>query len=48
MVVPEMNRGQVAAEIKKTCLSDVISIGQTDGEVILPEKIFDAVRRLTQ
>ena len=48
MVVPEMNRGQVAAEIKKACLSDVISIGQTDGEVILPEKIFDALRRLTQ
>jgi hypothetical protein len=40
-----MNRGQIAAEIRKACLCDVISIGQTDGEVIPPEKIFDAVRR---
>jgi 2-oxoglutarate ferredoxin oxidoreductase subunit alpha len=48
IVVPEMNRGQVAGEIRKACLCDVISIGQTDGEVIPPEKIFDALRRLSQ
>ena len=48
IVVPEMNRGQVAGEVRKACLRDVISIGQTDGEVIPPEKIFDALRRLGQ
>jgi 2-oxoglutarate ferredoxin oxidoreductase subunit alpha len=48
IVVPEMNRGQVAGEIRKACLCDVVSIGQTDGEVIPPEKIFDALRRLSQ
>jgi len=48
IVVPEMNRGQVAGEIRKACLCDVISISQTDGEVIPPEKIFDALRRLSQ
>jgi 2-oxoglutarate ferredoxin oxidoreductase subunit alpha len=48
IVVPEMNRGQIAGEIKKACLCDVFSIAQTDGEVILPEKIFDALRRLSR
>jgi 2-oxoglutarate ferredoxin oxidoreductase subunit alpha len=48
IVVPEMNRGQVAGEVMKACLCDVISIGQTDGEVIHPEKIFDALRRLSR
>jgi hypothetical protein len=38
----------VAGEIRKACLCDVFSIGQTDGEVIPPEKIFDALRRLSQ
>jgi 2-oxoglutarate ferredoxin oxidoreductase subunit alpha len=44
IVVPEMNRGQIAGEIRKACRCDVVSLGQTDGEVIPPEKIFDAVR----
>ncbi len=48
IVVPEMNRGQVAGEIKKVCLFDVFPVGQTDGEVIPPEKIFDALRRLSR
>jgi len=48
IVVPEMNRGQVAGEIRKACLRDVISIVQTNGEVIPPEKIFDTLRRLSQ
>jgi 2-oxoglutarate ferredoxin oxidoreductase subunit alpha len=46
IVVPEMNRGQVAGEVKKACLCDVVSLGQTDGEVIRPETIMDVVRRV--
>jgi 2-oxoglutarate/2-oxoacid ferredoxin oxidoreductase subunit alpha len=44
--VPEMNRGQVAGEIRKYTLSEVISFGQTNGEVIRPETIETAVRRM--
>jgi 2-oxoglutarate/2-oxoacid ferredoxin oxidoreductase subunit alpha len=46
VVVPEMNRGQVAGEVRKACLCDVISIGQTDGEIIRPETILEALRRI--
>jgi hypothetical protein len=41
-----MNQGQVAGEVKKACLCDVISIPQTNGEVIAPEKIIDVLRRI--
>ena len=44
-VVPEMNRGQVAGEVKKYCGCDVIPIGQTNGEIIRPETILEALRR---
>ena len=44
--VPEMNRGQVAGEIKKYCCREVISFGQTNGEVIPPETIREALRRI--
>jgi len=46
VLVPEMNRGQVAGEVKKFCSSDVIPLGQTNGEVIRPEKIMDVLRRI--
>jgi len=46
ILVPEMNRGQVAGEVKKACSCDVISMGQTDGEVIQPEKIAEALKRM--
>jgi len=46
MIIPEMNQGQVAGEVKKACLCDVISIPQTNGEVIAPEKIIDVLRRI--
>ena len=44
--VPEMNRGQVAGEIEKYCRSEIISLGQTNGEVIDPETIEEALRRM--
>ncbi|OGP88205.1 MAG: 2-oxoglutarate synthase subunit alpha [Deltaproteobacteria bacterium RBG_16_48_10] len=44
--VPEMNRGQVAGEVKKYCSCDVISFGQTNGEVIRPETLEEALRRI--
>jgi 2-oxoglutarate ferredoxin oxidoreductase subunit alpha len=46
ILIPEMNRGQVAGEVRKACSCDVISIGQTDGEVIQPDKIAEALKRV--
>jgi 2-oxoglutarate ferredoxin oxidoreductase subunit alpha len=46
IVVPEMNRGQVAGEVKKACLSEVCPVDQTDGEIIHPGKIIEALKRL--
>ena len=46
LVVPEMNRGQVAGEVRKACLCDVISVGQTDGEIIRPEVLLEALRKI--
>ena len=46
VVVPEMNQGQVAGEVKKACLCDVVSVNQTNGEVIAPETIMDALKNL--
>jgi 2-oxoglutarate ferredoxin oxidoreductase subunit alpha len=47
VVVPEMNQGQVAGEVKKYCLGDVFPVGQTNGEVIRPETIFESLRKIT-
>jgi 2-oxoglutarate/2-oxoacid ferredoxin oxidoreductase subunit alpha len=47
MVIPEMNRGQVAGEVKKYSSSDVISLCQTNGEVIHPETILNAFERIS-
>jgi 2-oxoglutarate ferredoxin oxidoreductase subunit alpha len=44
VIVPEMNLGQVAGEVKKFCSCDVISLNQTDGEVIRPEKIIGNIK----
>lgn len=44
--VPEMNLGQVAGEAKKYCSCDILSLGQTNGEVIRPERIEEALRRI--
>ena len=46
MLVPEMNLGQVAGEVKKYCSCDVIPLGQTDGEVIRPETIIEMLKKI--
>jgi 2-oxoglutarate ferredoxin oxidoreductase subunit alpha len=46
VLVPEMNLGQVAGEVKKYCTCEVISLSQTDGEVIRPETIIDLLRKV--
>ena len=47
ILVPEMNLGQVAGEVRKYCACDVIPLGQTNGEVIPPEAIVGALRGIT-
>jgi 2-oxoglutarate ferredoxin oxidoreductase subunit alpha len=46
VVVPEMNKGQVAGEVKKCCSCDVMPIGQSNGEIIRPERILESLRRI--
>jgi 2-oxoglutarate ferredoxin oxidoreductase subunit alpha len=46
VIVPEMNQGQVAGEVKKFCSCDVISLSQTNGEIIGPETIVERLRTL--
>jgi 2-oxoglutarate ferredoxin oxidoreductase subunit alpha len=43
--VPEMNRGQVAGELKKYTKTPVISLPKTNGEVIEPVEIVEGIRR---
>jgi len=45
LFVPEMNRGQVAGEIRKYASCGVVSFTQTNGEVIYPETIVQELRR---
>jgi 2-oxoglutarate ferredoxin oxidoreductase subunit alpha len=48
VLVPEMNRGQVAGEVRKWTSREVISLSQTNGEVIPPEAILDGLRRISR
>lgn len=43
--VPEMNRGQVAGELKKYTNTPVISLSKTNGEVIEPVEIVEGIQR---
>jgi 2-oxoglutarate ferredoxin oxidoreductase subunit alpha len=43
--VPEMNRGQVAGELKKYTATPVIPLPKTNGEVIEPGEIVEGIRR---
>lgn len=45
--IPEMNRGQVAGEVKKYVSCEVISLGQTNGEVIRPETLIETLRKIS-
>ncbi len=40
VLIPEMNQGQVAGEVRKFYPGEVISLRQTDGEIIQPENIL--------
>jgi 2-oxoglutarate ferredoxin oxidoreductase subunit alpha len=46
VMVPEMNLGQLAGEVRKYCPCDVVSLSQTNGEIISPETMLEAVRRM--
>jgi 2-oxoglutarate/2-oxoacid ferredoxin oxidoreductase subunit alpha len=46
ILIPEMNLGQVAGEVQKYSRSKTLSLSQTDGEVIRPELIMGAIRRI--
>ena len=48
VIVPEMNLGQVAGEIKKYCSCDVIPLGQTNGEIIRPETMIEFVKKVSK
>jgi 2-oxoglutarate/2-oxoacid ferredoxin oxidoreductase subunit alpha len=45
ITVPEMNRGQIADELRKYCSCDVVSFSQTNGEVIRPEALIEMLKR---
>jgi 2-oxoglutarate ferredoxin oxidoreductase subunit alpha len=44
VLVPEMNRGQVAGEVRKYCRCEIISYGQTDGDIVRPDVIIGQLR----
>lgn len=46
IVVPEMNQGQVAGEVRKYCSCEVVPLEQTNGEVIRPEKILEVLKKI--
>jgi 2-oxoglutarate ferredoxin oxidoreductase subunit alpha len=46
VLVPEMNLGQVAGEVKKYCHCDVIHLNQTNGEIIRPETMIEMVKKI--
>jgi len=46
IVVPEMNRGQVAGEVQKYTQKTVIPISQTNGEIIHPRRIMGEIERV--
>jgi 2-oxoglutarate ferredoxin oxidoreductase subunit alpha len=46
IVVPEMNQGQVAGEVRKYCSCGVVPLGQTNGEIIRPEKMIEVLKKI--
>jgi len=45
--IPEMNRGQVAGEIRKYIKGDVVMYNQTNGEIIHPTDIMHELRKFS-
>ena len=46
VLIPEMNLGQVAGEVRKYCRCDVIPLNQTNGEVIRPEAVIEMLKKI--
>ena len=46
ILVPEMNKGQVAGEIIKYAPCDVISYSQVNADIIYPDAVIKELRRL--
>jgi 2-oxoglutarate ferredoxin oxidoreductase subunit alpha len=46
ILIPEMNQGQVAGEIRKHTHKTVIPLCQTNGEIIHPSRIMEAIGRI--
>ncbi len=46
LLVPEMNRGQIAGEVMKVARCEVVPFGRTNGEIIHPDRILEELRRL--
>ncbi len=46
ILVPEMNMGQIAGEIRKYAACEVISCRQSNGRVIHPQRIIEEIRSL--
>lgn len=46
ILVPEMNHGQMAGEVRKQCRADVVPYGRTNGEAIAPETILREIERI--
>lgn len=46
VLIPEMNLGQVAGEVRKYCRCDVIPLNQTNGEVIRPETVIEMLKKI--
>jgi 2-oxoglutarate ferredoxin oxidoreductase subunit alpha len=46
ILVPEMNLGQVAGEVKKHVPCEVISLNQTNGEVIQPATLVETLKEI--
>ncbi len=46
IVVPEMNLGQIAGEVRKSISGEVISLTQVNGDVIHPNAIINKVREV--
>ncbi len=46
LLVPEMNRGQIAGEVRKVARCEVVPFGRTNGEIIHPDHMIEAIEGL--
>jgi 2-oxoglutarate ferredoxin oxidoreductase subunit alpha len=46
ILVPEMNQGQIAGEVKKFAACEVFSLPQTNGEIIRPETMIQMLKKI--